>query len=141
VTANLHTPSGQFNWLLAEFVRRTDGVRDAVAVSSDGLLIAKSDGLDRAGADHLSAIVSGLSSLGRSAARRYDFEGLKLIMIEMYRGFLLASAFSGGGCIGVLAEADCELDLIGYEITVLVDRVGELLTPAMIAESRYALEV
>ena len=38
----------QFNWLLGNFVHQTDGVRDAVAVSSDGLLIASSDGLSRA---------------------------------------------------------------------------------------------
>ena len=37
----------QFGWLLGNFVRETDGVREAVAVSSDGLLIA---GLRRAGA-------------------------------------------------------------------------------------------
>ena len=81
----------QFGWLLGNFVQQTDGVREAVAVSSDGLLIASSDGLDRTDADHLAAIVSSLASLGRSASRRYDFEGLKLIMIEMKRGFLLVS--------------------------------------------------
>ena len=43
-TADRH----QFNWLLGNFVHQTDGVRDAVAVSSDGLLIAGSDGLSRA---------------------------------------------------------------------------------------------
>src|SRR5437773_12395279 len=85
-----------FNWLLVNFVRNTDGVRDAVAVSSDGLLIAKSDGLSRDGADQLAAIVSGLASLARSASRRYDFDGLKLIMIEMRRGFLLVSSITDG---------------------------------------------
>jgi uncharacterized protein len=128
-----------FNWLLVNFVRNTDGVRDAVAVSSDGLLIAKSDGLDRDGADQLSAIVSGMASLARSAARRYEFEGLKLIMIEMRRGFLLVSAIADGSCVGVLARPDCDLGLIGYEIAVLVDRAGAVLTPALIAESRQHL--
>ena len=56
-----------FNWLLANFVRNTDGVRDAVAVSSDGLLIATSAGLDRTGADHLSAIVSSMASAREGA--------------------------------------------------------------------------
>ncbi len=88
---DLETEVNSFNWLLANFVRNTDGIRDAVAVSSDGLLIATSEGLDRTGADHLAAIVSSLSTLGRSASRRYDFEALKLIMIEMRRGFLLVS--------------------------------------------------
>jgi uncharacterized protein len=128
-----------FNWLLANFVRNTDGVRDAIAVSSDGLLIATSDGLDRAGADGLAAIVSGMTSLARTASRRHDFDGLKLIMIEMRRGFLLISTIADGSCVGVLADPQCDVGLIGYEIAVLVDRAGALLTPALIAEARRAL--
>jgi len=139
VSVELHATPQTLNWLLVNFVRDTDGVRDAVAVSSDGLLIAASAGLDRSGADHLAALVSGLSSLGRSASRRYDFDGLKLIMIEMRRGFLLVSTIAESGCVGVLANAGCDLGLVGYEIAMLVDRVGAVLTPALIAESRQYL--
>jgi len=121
------------------FVHNTDGVRDAIAVSSDGLLIATSEGLDRASADQLAAIVSGLTSLARTASRRHEFDGLKLIMIEMRRGFLLVSTIADGSCVGVLADSSCDVGLIGYEIAVLVDRAGALLTPALIAESRQAL--
>ncbi|HEV7973996.1 roadblock/LC7 domain-containing protein [Amycolatopsis sp.] len=125
--------------MLANFVRNTDGVRDAVAVSSDGLLIAMSDGVDRTSADRLAAIVSGLSSLAKSAARSYEFDGLKLIMIEMRRGFLLASAIADGSCIGVIADDSCDVGLVGYEIAKLADRAGTLLTPALIGELRESL--
>jgi uncharacterized protein len=133
------TTAQRFNWLITNFVRGTAGVREAVAVSSDGILIATSAGLDRADADHLAAIVSGLTSLARSAARRYDFTGLKLIMIEMTSGFLVVSTLGGGTCLGVLADGDCDVALIGYEIAMLGERVGDLLTPALIAESRRSL--
>jgi predicted regulator of Ras-like GTPase activity (Roadblock/LC7/MglB family) len=139
MTVDRHVAATEFNWMLANFVKGTDGVRDAVAVSSDGLLIATSDGLDRTGADHLAAIVSSLASLGRSASKRYDFDGLKLIMIEMGRGFLLVSAISGGSCLGALADSGCDVGLIGYEIALLADRFGVLLTPALISESRRYL--
>jgi predicted regulator of Ras-like GTPase activity (Roadblock/LC7/MglB family) len=128
-----------YNWMLGNLVRNTDGIRDAVAVSSDGLLLAKSVGLDRDEADHLAAIVSGLSSLAKSASRRYDFDGLKLIMIEMHGGFLLVSTILDGSCVGVLAERSCDLGLIGYEMAVFADRSGELLTPALISELRKTL--
>jgi len=128
-----------FNWLLVNFVRNTDGVRDAIAVSSDGLLIATSDGLNRNEADNLAAIVSSMTSLARSAARRHEFDGLKLIMIEMRRGFLLVSTIADGSCVGVLADPNCDVGLIGYEIAVLVERAGALLTPALIAEARQTL--
>jgi predicted regulator of Ras-like GTPase activity (Roadblock/LC7/MglB family) len=140
VTAEVqHADPHTFNWLLANFVRGTDGVRDAVAVSSDGLLIAMSEGLDRTSADRLAALVSGLSSLAKSAARNYDFEALKLIMIEMKRGFLLVSAIEGGSCVGVIADSQCDIGLVGYEIAVLADRAGALLTPALITELRETL--
>ncbi|MBY8858170.1 roadblock/LC7 domain-containing protein [Nocardia sp. CA2R105] len=128
-----------FNWLLADFVRTTDGVRDTVAVSSDGLLMAMSDGLDRAGADRLAAMVSGLVSLSRSASRSYDFDGLKLIMIEMRRGFLLISAVADGSCIGVISDSDSDIGLVGYQMAVLAERAGSLLTPALISELRESL--
>jgi predicted regulator of Ras-like GTPase activity (Roadblock/LC7/MglB family) len=139
MSVDAHTDRHQFSWLLGNFVHNTHGVRDAVAVSSDGLLIASSDGLNRTEADHLAAIVSSMASLGRSASRRYDFEGLKLIMIEMKRGFLLVSVIAGGSCLGVVAEGDSDLGLIGYEIASLAERFGPLLTPDLISESRRHL--
>ncbi|MGY0487459.1 roadblock/LC7 domain-containing protein [Streptomyces sp. WG-D5] len=138
-TVDARGDSQTFNWLLANFVRGTDGVRDAVAVSSDGLLIAVSDGLDRTEADRLAAIVSGLSSLARSASKRYSFDGVKLIMIEMGRGFLLVSSIRDGSCLGVLADSSGELGLVGYEMAVLAERAGDLLTPTLIADLRGTL--
>lgn len=139
MTTDAHASSYTFNWLLANFVRGTDGVREAVAVSSDGLPLAMSEGLDRTSADHLAALISGLASLAKSASRRYEFEGLKLIMIEMRGGFLLVSAIRDGSCIGVLADSACDVGLIGYEIALLADRAGNLLTPAIISELRGTL--
>jgi predicted regulator of Ras-like GTPase activity (Roadblock/LC7/MglB family) len=139
MSVHSQTDRHQFGWLLGNFVNQTDGVREAVAVSSDGLLIASSEGLGRTEADHLAAIVSSLTSLGRSASRRYDFDGLKLVMIEMNRGFLLVSAIAGGSCLGVVAEGECDLGLVGYEIASLAERFGPLLTPALVSESRQHL--
>ncbi|MEX2971115.1 roadblock/LC7 domain-containing protein [Streptomyces sp. C184] len=139
MSVDLHSDSQTFNWLLASFVRKTDGVREAVAVSSDGLLIAVSEGLGRTDADHLAAVVSGLSSLARSASRRYEFDGVRLIMIEMGRGYLLVSAVRDGSCLGVLADSTGELGLVGYEMAVLAERSGDLLTPALIADLRQVL--
>jgi predicted regulator of Ras-like GTPase activity (Roadblock/LC7/MglB family) len=44
-----------------------------------------------------------------------------------------------GSCIAVLANQNCDIGLIGYEIAVLVERAGDLLTPALISELREAL--
>jgi len=123
-----------FGWLISEFVRTSDGVIDAVAVSSDGLLMAASDTLDRDRADHLAAVVSGITSLAQNASTAHGFRGMKLVMIEMFGGFLMVGRIRDGSCLGVLASETCDVGLIGYEMTVLADRCGELLTPQLVRE-------
>ncbi|MGW1025230.1 roadblock/LC7 domain-containing protein [Streptomyces sp. NPDC002577] len=121
-------------WLVSDFVRTTDGVTRAIAVSSDGLLIAASDGLTRDLADHLAAVVSGIASLSQNAAETHGFRGMKLVMIEMLDGFMMVTHMRDGSCLGVLAEEGCDIGLIGYEMAVLADRAGALLTPQLIGE-------
>jgi uncharacterized protein len=134
VTSQLSTKAQDFNWLLANFVKDTDGVTDAVAVSSDGLLMAMSDGLGRDDADQLAAIVAGIVSLANGVSGRFGFDTLRLIMIEMRRGLLLVSAVSDGSCVGVLAAETSDVGLVGYKIAMLAERAGRLLTPALVAE-------
>ncbi len=129
----------RFNWLLANFVQNTDGVTDAVAVSSDGLLMATSDGLERVGADQLAAIVSGITGLARGASRRFGFAGLRLVMIEMIGGFLVVSAVSDGTCFGVLLAENCDVGLVGYEMSVLAERTAGVLSPQLVAELKNGL--
>lgn len=45
MTDLLSASAQNFNWLIDEFVEKSAGVTDAVAVSSDGLLIAMSRSL------------------------------------------------------------------------------------------------
>jgi predicted regulator of Ras-like GTPase activity (Roadblock/LC7/MglB family) len=134
VTAVASSDAQRFNWMLANFVRQTDGVIDAVAVSSDGLIMAKSEGLDRTSADQLAAIVSGITGLARGASRRFGFSGLRLVMIEMNGGFLVVSAVSDGSCFGVLLGDGCDIGLVGYEMSVLAERTSTVLTPQLVAE-------
>jgi predicted regulator of Ras-like GTPase activity (Roadblock/LC7/MglB family) len=126
-----------FDWLLDEFARQTDGVREAVAVSADGLLIARSAGVGRDDADHLAALISGLVSLGQGAARRHEFGGMKMLMIEMQRGYLLVSVIAVGGSVGVIAEDGADLGVVGYAVAVLAERVGALLAPRALGASAH----
>ena len=59
------------NWLVVSFVERVAGVNEAVVVSSDGLPMALSDGLDRDAADRFAAVASGLIGLAYGAAGRF----------------------------------------------------------------------
>lgn len=120
-----------FNWLLSSFVAETAGVTDAVAVSSDGVLIARSDSLDRAEGEQLCAIISGCTSLAQAADRAMGAEGLERVIVAMQRGFLFVSAIADGSCLGVVATRECDVGSVGYQTTDLVARVGQLLTPSL----------
>src|ERR1044072_3955840 len=88
-----------FSWLLNGFVEKTAGVTDAVAVSSDGLLMAMSSSLTRASAEQLAAIISGMVSLGNGASTCFGFEGLEQVIVTLRRGVPVVAALSAGSCL------------------------------------------
>ena len=120
-----------FNWLLGSFVEETAGVTDAVAVSSDGLLIARSNTLDKRESEQLCAIISGCTSLALAADRAMSGGGIERVIIAMHVGFLFVCAIADGSCLGVVASRECDVGSVGYQTTELVARAGQLLTPAL----------
>jgi predicted regulator of Ras-like GTPase activity (Roadblock/LC7/MglB family) len=130
-----------FSWLLNGFVEKTAGVTDAVAVSSDGLLMAMSSSLERASAEQLAAIISGMVSLGNGASGCFGFDGLEQVIVTMRRGFLFVSSISDGSNLGVVAQRGCDIGLVGYQTTLLVERAGSVLSPALVAELKQEMLV
>jgi len=135
----LSAEARDLNWLLSNFAKATPGVAHAMVVSADGLPIAVSERLDRAMADQLAAIASGVASLSQGAARYFDAGTVKQTVVEMQRGFLLVMAISDGSCLTVLAAAACDVGGVGYEMALLVARAGDVLTPTLRAELQAAL--
>lgn len=129
-----HAQANQFGWLVDDFVDRVPGVAHAVVVSTDGLLLTASAQLPRDRADQLAAIASGLVSLTQGAARCFDAGQVIQTVVEMEGGIVLLMSISDGSCLGTLAAPSCDIGLIGYEMTLLVDRVGQVLTPQLRAE-------
>ena len=79
----LSDQANNVNWLMANFVRTTPGVEQAVAVSSDGLLIAMSTDIDRASADKLAAIITGMRALAHGAANELGKGPVLQVLVEM----------------------------------------------------------
>ncbi|HYA44516.1 MAG TPA: roadblock/LC7 domain-containing protein [Acidimicrobiales bacterium] len=125
-----------FNWLLDNFVSSSSGVSDAIAVSSDGLLMAMSRTLDRNGAEKIAAIISGMVGLSRGAAKAFGWEPVHQIIVAMDGGYLFISSISDGSNFGVVADAGCDIGLVGYQTNLLLEKIGDLLSPALIAELR-----
>jgi predicted regulator of Ras-like GTPase activity (Roadblock/LC7/MglB family) len=121
--------SERFGWLVTDFAERVPGVAHAIVVSADGLLLTASAKLPKDRADQLSAVASGLLSLTQGAARCFEAGEITETVVEMQRGTLLQMAISDGSCLTVLAAPQCDMGVVAYEMAMLVERVGQMLTP------------
>jgi predicted regulator of Ras-like GTPase activity (Roadblock/LC7/MglB family) len=139
-TVELSPEAKTFNWLLDSFTSGTAGVKEAIAVSSDGLLIAMSAIRDRANAERLAAVVSGLTSLAGGASTWYALGPLNRVIIDMAEGYLLVTAISCGSVLGVIADRSANLSTLAYEMTLFANRAGAALTPRLIIELKNAVE-
>jgi len=135
------TTAAGFSWLLDDFVRRVPGARTTLAVSADGLLMSMSAELDRTEGDQLSAIVAGMSSLTRGAARQLRGGEVRQAIVEMDELFLFTMSVSDGSVLAVVADATCDVGMVGYEMAMLVSRADAALTPQLVAEMRASLPV
>lgn len=140
IRQEMSSEAQQFNWLLNQFAADTPGVLHAIAVSSDGLVVAMSQHLDRASADRLAAITSAFLSLAKGTSSVYDMGNTNKVVVDLDRGYLLVSAISAGSAIGVLAERTAKLGTLGYEMAMFGNRTAEVLTPALIEELKAAVE-
>ncbi|SDY37720.1 Predicted regulator of Ras-like GTPase activity, Roadblock/LC7/MglB family [Micromonospora pattaloongensis] len=118
------------NWLLEDLVQRVADIRHAVLLSADGLLIAASAGLERADAEHLSAVASGFSSLARGAGRHFENGSVRQTVVELDTGFLFVTAAGYGANLAVVAAPACDVGLVAFEMNLLIQRVGKNLATA-----------
>jgi predicted regulator of Ras-like GTPase activity (Roadblock/LC7/MglB family) len=128
--STLEHPVQDLNWLVTDFVERVPDVAHAVIVSSDGVTVAVSAGFPQDRADRLAAVTSGLSSLAQGAARMFEGGTVIQTVVEMDGGVLVVMTISHGASLAVLAGPDGKMGLIAYEMTLLVERAGRMITPA-----------
>ena len=126
--ANTTGQAGNLDWLLDDLVERVPGVRQAVVLSTDGLLMGASRGLGREDAEHLSAMAAGFQSLAKGASRHFAAGPVRQTVVEMESAYLFVTAAGRGACLAVLAVADSDIGLVAYEMAMLVTRVGQNLT-------------
>ncbi|WP_326635033.1 roadblock/LC7 domain-containing protein [Streptosporangium sp. NBC_01755] len=131
----------QFNWLLDRFARDTAGVAEAIAVSTDGLLVAMSNEMRRIDADRLAAIVSALASLANGASGLYGLGETNKIIIDLDGGYVLVSNIGRGCVLGVLARKEANLGNLAFEMAMFSNQAGPVLTPQLIDELKSTVRI
>ncbi|WP_370423017.1 roadblock/LC7 domain-containing protein [Streptomyces sp. QH1-20] len=118
------------DWLLDDLTKRVEQIRHALVLSNDGLVTGASADLEREDAEHLAAVASGLHSLARGTGRHFRAGKVRQTMVEFDEGVLFVTAAGDGSCLCVLGDADADIGQVAYEMTLLVNRVGEHLSVA-----------
>jgi predicted regulator of Ras-like GTPase activity (Roadblock/LC7/MglB family) len=105
-------------WLLDDLTERVEHVRHALVLSND---------VRREDAEHLAAVSSGLHSLAKGSGRHFGAGGVRQTMVEFDDAVLFVTAAGDGSCLCVLSSAEADIGQVAYEMTLLVNRVGEHL--------------
>lgn len=128
-----------FTWLISNFVTEVSGVEHAVVVSSDGLLLAASQGFPEQHAEQLAAIASGMQSLADGTARMFSKGDTDQLILRMSKGYLFVMAISDGSSLAVLANKQADMKIVAYQMTLLVENAGHVLTPQLRSQLREVI--
>ena len=117
-------------WLLRGLGEEVPVIRGSVLLSADGMLKA-SDGFDRASAEQLAALASGLFSIARSAGMKFDESNeVRQVVAELKSSQLFVSWAGYNSVLAVLARAEADPAVVGFEMGRLIRAVRPFLHTA-----------
>jgi predicted regulator of Ras-like GTPase activity (Roadblock/LC7/MglB family) len=117
-------------WLLQSLGQEVPEIRGSVLLSSDGML-KSSDGFDRASAEQLAALASGLFSIARSAGTKFDDSNeVRQVVAELSSSQLYISWAGFNSVLAVLARAEADPAVVGFEMLRLIKAVRPFLHTA-----------
>jgi hypothetical protein len=118
------------DFMLNDFVDRIPEVTHVVAVSADGLLVARSRALPKDRAEQVAAACSGQVSLLRGAGQLFEAGVMESNMTVYEYGWMFIMSISDGASLLALATRECDTGQVSHELAMLIGRVGPVLTPA-----------
>ena len=92
-----------------------------------GALIPRPVAVPADRAEQVAAVSSGLASLATGAARLFDGGAVMQTIVEMQNGFMLLMSVGDGSHLAVLTQATADIGQVGYEMALLVERVGQMV--------------
>ncbi|MDL4774193.1 roadblock/LC7 domain-containing protein [Actinomadura xylanilytica] len=131
------------HWVL-EPLEKVAGITHAVLSSTDGLISAWTNSLERDEAERLAAACTSMLSIARSVAGEHGAGGKAVHQVNSVfeGGVLLVRGVAEGTCLTVLAAADSNLAVVGQEMQAMVASLspGKLATPerATAAGTRFS---
>lgn len=125
----------QVQKVLDQKVDQIAGVRGVVAVAHDGIALYWT-GMDKDAADNRAALGASIGSLAARIAVEDAGGAVRRTMIEMDDGWFLVCRAGQRSYLTLNAKASVDLGALGYELTLLARRLGDVLD----AERRQPLQ-
>ncbi|MGK5530826.1 roadblock/LC7 domain-containing protein [Streptomyces sp. URMC 129] len=119
----------ELSWML-ESALEVPEARHAILVSADGLLMARSNDVDKDEADTVAAAMSGMQSLSRTVG---GFAGgasmqWRQTVVEFDGGWVFLISAGEGAYLAVSASPDVDMADITFRMQQLVAQLGKALT-------------
>jgi predicted regulator of Ras-like GTPase activity (Roadblock/LC7/MglB family) len=115
------------SWLLTGLVQRVPHTRNALLLSSDGLVKAV-HGLETHAAGQIAVMASGLYSPARSVGVGFGGGGtVRQVVVELDATLLFVSTAGTGPCLAVMAGREADAAVLGYETAMFVKSVRPFL--------------
>ncbi|WP_067662517.1 roadblock/LC7 domain-containing protein [Nocardia miyunensis] len=124
------TSAHNLDWLLDDLVAHIPGVRHAVVLSTDGLLLGRSTVMPVEDAERFAAMAATLQGLARSAGHRFAGGNVRQTVIELDHAVMFATSAGPNACLALLTDETTNMGMVAYEINQTVHRVGTYLSAA-----------
>jgi predicted regulator of Ras-like GTPase activity (Roadblock/LC7/MglB family) len=118
------------DWLLDGLVDQVAGTRHAIVLSDDGLVISRSQTVERSDAERLAAIATGQQSLARGVGQLFSGGPVHQVIVEMADLWLFVTAAGRGTHLAVVASQEVDAELMTVAMHILVQQVGQKLGTA-----------
>jgi predicted regulator of Ras-like GTPase activity (Roadblock/LC7/MglB family) len=139
VSIQQHTRRTQLGALLSDMVMRVPHADKGVVVSSDGMLLAMSPGLDRASGDRLAAVASSLMGIATGASGPLRGGPVDEVVVQMRNSICLVTRISEEASVAVVASPRCDLAELAYEMERFANQSGPLVGRALQPELQAQL--
>lgn len=131
-------PRPDRSWVLDDLVEHA-GIRAAIAVSGDGMLLVSNRGLDRADAERWAAVSAPLQACARHGMEPlgYPTSGFEQVVVQHAQGYQLLQPFGEESYLVLVTDADADLGVVATEMQATAQRLGqEMGTPPRSAGGR-----
>ncbi|MCG5219634.1 roadblock/LC7 domain-containing protein [Streptosporangium sp. KLBMP 9127] len=127
MTQRTTATDADLDWLLDGLVNQVAGTRHAIVLSDDGLVISRSQTIERSDAERLAAITTGQQSLARGVGQLFNGGPVQQVIIEMADLWLFITAAGRGSHLAVVASQEVDAELMAVAMHTLIQQVGQKL--------------